>query len=164
MIPAIVVKQPFASLLVAGVKDVENRSWSTEYPQLIICAGALSPEAMLPTRVALGLVVFRERPSVSVWALAGYRHWCVEGIHPFRVPVPVRGMPGIFDASAALAEYLRHAPSQRQQLRADHDLRPQLAALFGLPDWLISLRRKPVDFLLDYSGPRGLQKLHQRPA
>ncbi len=28
---AISIRQPFASLIVAGIKDIENRSWSTKY-------------------------------------------------------------------------------------------------------------------------------------
>src|SRR5450759_2349082 len=42
---ALSIKQPYAGLIIAGIKNVENRSWSTKYTgQLVICA-TKSPDA-----------------------------------------------------------------------------------------------------------------------
>jgi hypothetical protein len=42
---ALSIRQPYASLIIAGIKNVENRSWGTKYTgQLVICA-TKSPDA-----------------------------------------------------------------------------------------------------------------------
>lgn len=44
MSKAISIKQPWASLIVAGIKDIENRTWATKYRgPLLIHAGAFDP-------------------------------------------------------------------------------------------------------------------------
>jgi hypothetical protein len=102
--PALSVKQPWAQLIVHGIKDVENRTWRTEYRgPLLICASA-SPDrhafkelagrdnlterdrdviAYLqefpgPNGVAVGhvhLVDVTDDDAVSRWASSGNRHW-----------------------------------------------------------------------------------------
>ena len=50
---AITIKQPWASLIVHGIKDIENRSWSTKFRGrvLIHAAGVVDPAKV--ARVAL---------------------------------------------------------------------------------------------------------------
>jgi hypothetical protein len=85
------IRQPWASLIVSGVKDIENRTWPTRYrgPVLIqasqgaddITAGdierrfGVSMPAELPRGGIVGIteIVDCVRPHASAWYAAG--HW-----------------------------------------------------------------------------------------
>lgn len=110
---ALTVRQPWADLIMAGAKDVENRTWSTEHRgHLLIHAGLVidldahrkhgrtlkrrSAEDY-PTGVLLGVVELLDvrRDSRSRWAQRGAWHWVIA--HPQRfAPIEVRGQQGLW--------------------------------------------------------------------
>jgi ASCH domain len=110
--PALTVRQPWASLIIEGTKDVENRGWSTYHrgPLIIHAGNALDREALakhrrllqhadsLPHGCLLGTVdlvdcVERAR---SRWAEPGAFHWLLRDPRPFRSLVPMRGSLGLW--------------------------------------------------------------------
>ena len=108
---ALTVRQPWASLIVAGIKDVENRSWSTKYRgKLGIHAGmrieiqALDDYGYLlgdrpPPRGALiGSVTLVDciRNSKSEWAERGAWHWVLTDAHAIVHPRKMNGRLGLW--------------------------------------------------------------------
>jgi hypothetical protein len=120
---ALTIKQPYAALVVDGVKDIENRSWRTRYRgPLAIHAGrkvdrdALSRYAYLldapddlPRGVLLGTVELVDcvRDSTSEWADPGAWHWILRDPRPFPEPIPCRGAQGLWRPPARLGPSLR---------------------------------------------------------
>jgi ASCH domain len=121
---AVSVQQPWAELLLDGIKDVENRSWPTGYRgPLIIHAGqrvdraALDelPAALLaalPTPLPTGLLgrvdlldCVQGHP--SRWAVPGQWHWVVA--NPVRFPQPI-AFPGRLRLFAVPTSVLAPAP------------------------------------------------------
>lgn len=118
----ITIKQPFANLIVDGIKDVENRSWpfpsTLDLPTTIaVHAGArLDPKSSaedLPRSCVVGLVdvVSCHRSdvvrcprcrTVSPWAIAGQHHWMLENPVKFAEPVPARGRMGLMPVDSEL--------------------------------------------------------------
>ncbi|WP_300611056.1 ASCH domain-containing protein [Trebonia sp.] len=108
---ALTVRQPWASLIMCGAKDVECRTWMTAYrgPLLIHAGLALDQGALtahahlvpgdLPRGVLLGTVTMtacvRDHP--SPWAEPGGWHWVLADPVPFTVPVEYRGKLGLWD-------------------------------------------------------------------
>ncbi len=107
---ALTIRQPWASLIMAGIKDVENRGWSTGYRgELAIYAGRavdrsalaahahlLSLEApgdVLPAGGVLGTVQLLDvvTDHQSPWAEAGSWNWILSDPEPFTAPVPAVG-------------------------------------------------------------------------
>jgi ASCH domain len=110
---ALTVRQPWASLLIAGVKDVENRTWSTGHRgRLAIHAGrperqAFADEAWTlarklrldtPSGVVLGTVKVLDvvSDSRSDWASPGHYHWVVGDAKPYARPKRATGRLGIW--------------------------------------------------------------------
>lgn len=109
---ALTVRQPWASLIIAGVKDVENRTWRTSYRgRLLIHAGrgrdTCDHEVPddLPGGVILGSVTLLDcvRDHPSPWSIPASWHWLLGDVQPWARPVPVRGQLGLWDASTVLA-------------------------------------------------------------
>ena len=118
---ALTVRQPWAALLMAGIKDVENRSQPTSFrgrlavhaalkfadpsPYLVLADVAaeleLSKSAVLrlPRGVVLGSVELHDcrQDSGSRWALPGQWHWLVRDPRPLPEPVPARGQLGVWN-------------------------------------------------------------------
>jgi len=102
------VRQPYASLLVDGIKTVENRSWSTRYRGLLwIHAGKAAfsvPELVAefpgeyPRGVLLGLVRLADvqTGNLSRWAEADCFHWCVQPVFRLATPVEMPGQQGLW--------------------------------------------------------------------
>ncbi len=112
---ALTVRQPWASLIMAGIKDVENRTWPTSYRgPLVIHAGlGLDHDAFtvhgrlldeLPRGVVLGTVelVGCVRGHPSPWAEADCWNWLVADPRPLAAPVPAKGKLGMWDVPDAL--------------------------------------------------------------
>jgi hypothetical protein len=74
---ALSVKQPWAQLIVSGKKDVENRSWRTNYRGRVLIHAGVTPEcitlfeqalALMPIRVEVGSRLDLTDPrSMDIW-------------------------------------------------------------------------------------------------
>jgi len=110
-VPALSVQQPWASLLVSGAKDVENRTWRTKYRGwLFVHASKLPDPGALgiatehgltgaPLGVLLGAVRIVDcvRDYESDWAMPDQWHWVIDGAKPLPAPVPCRGALGLWN-------------------------------------------------------------------
>ena len=109
------VRQPWAGLIVAGIKTVENRTWRTKYRgQLWIHATKTYDDVAdipasftgeLPRICAIrgsviGSVelyeVCRGLDTDNPWAEADAWHWCLSDPFQLGAPYPVKGQLGIF--------------------------------------------------------------------
>ena len=107
------VKQPWAALIVSGIKDVENRSWPTSYRGRILIHAAKQPDrlAVLPKFKGTVLprvegvygaiigsveVVDCVRDHASRWAQPDQWHWLLRDAEPC-IPVPYTGSMKLFD-------------------------------------------------------------------
>lgn len=127
---ALSVQQPYAGLIVAGIKDVENRTWGTAYRgELVIHAGKARLEenfdclddltdedqAKLATAgyakvrdlgfgALVGVVdlvdVVQGHPSRWANPEPGTFHWVMRPIEVFKKQVPFRGSLGLFGVPA----------------------------------------------------------------
>ena len=117
------IRQPWASLIASGVKDVENRTWPTRYrgPVLIHSSqrtdGVSSDEielrfdvqspSMLPLGGIVGIteIVDCVKPHSSMWYVPS--HWAFALANSRPLPfVQWKGQLGIRDAPAELLELL----------------------------------------------------------
>ena len=115
---ALSIKQPWAELILRGLKDVENRTWETAYRgQFIIHAGKkLDAEAY---RRLSPYHEFKELPSgilgvcelvscslvvSSGWHEPGYGGLYLMGIRRFTRPIPFNGRQCFFDVPDELVE------------------------------------------------------------
>jgi hypothetical protein len=100
---ALTVRQPWASLITAGLKDVENRSKPVRYRGTILIHAGLTTErgpmaehghllGQYPCGVIIGAVdiVGCVRDSGSEWAMDGYWHWLLANPRQCG-PVPAKG-------------------------------------------------------------------------
>jgi hypothetical protein len=109
---ALTIRQPWGSLIVAGAKTVENRSWRTNYrgPLLIHAGVRLDPVegwrvaevaklGDIPRGALIGVVevVGCVRNSPSRWARPGQWHWELANPRPLPTPIPLRGRLGLFE-------------------------------------------------------------------
>ncbi|MGA8725379.1 MAG: ASCH domain-containing protein [Acidimicrobiales bacterium] len=104
------VRQPWASLIVAGIKPVENRTWPTRHRgRLLIHAGLeIDREGMAlhehrfgdepPLGVILGEIEVLDcvRGSRSRWADPDQWNWVLANPIEWRQPVPARGRLGLW--------------------------------------------------------------------
>lgn len=121
------VKQPWAGLIIHGVKDVENRTRPISYrgPLLIHAGKQFDGEGMdrlhatkaaaaidciavcrMPLGVILGTVDLVDcvQDSSSEWAEEGMYHWLLANPQAFDVPIPWRGQQGLWNIDAAQLE------------------------------------------------------------
>lgn len=118
-IPALTLHRPWAKLIMRGKKNIENRTWHTNYrgPMYIHAGVAWDPHAETfarecgvavcsygpgnPTGI-LGLVdlvsvctawtaPWADRCDCGPWAVQGQRHWRLANPRAFAEPVPCRG-------------------------------------------------------------------------
>ncbi len=120
------LKQPYAWALVAGIKDIENRSWSTGYRgPIAILAGASKSEVnaygkpnKLKINFPFGAVVgvvdlvdvlpLSEELEKNPWAWGPYC-WRVANARMLEKPIPAKGKLKLFDLSEDLAQQVRVA-------------------------------------------------------
>ena len=135
--------QPYASLILHGIKDVENRTRRTHYRgQLLIHAGKAWSEAgynelvqyaerqeneqnwqllypfccaMAYRGAILGTVDLVDcvQDSSSEWAEEGMYHWLLENPQPFDKPRPWCGRQGLWTIDAAKLEAARKKVAAR---------------------------------------------------
>ena len=101
---ALSVHQPFAYFISTGRKDLEIRSWTTDYRgELLICATARKCRYQLPTGVAMALVELvdviefkreHEQRACVKWAPNMFA-WVLSQPRPVR-PFRVVGQQGLF--------------------------------------------------------------------
>jgi hypothetical protein len=110
---ALSVRQPFADLIVRGVKPIENRSWRTRYRGLIYIHAARLPHRMPREAIetvfgvtvgeprAFGAIVGRAvlvdivQNSSSRWFQGPYG-WVFEHAEEM-TPIPMHGAQGLFN-------------------------------------------------------------------
>jgi hypothetical protein len=112
-IPALTIKQPYATLIVTGVKDVENRTWDPPggyRGEIFIHAGRTYVDEKLPTDLWLphrstftqGAIIGTAHivdvidDSDSPWAIKGHRHWVLDYPVIWDTPMPWRGQLGLW--------------------------------------------------------------------
>lgn len=125
-LPVLTVRQPYASLIMTGAKDVENRTWPTDHRGLVaIHAGrqwhrtgradcerlGLEVPDDLPLGAVLGVVELVDvvRGSSSPWAAVDHWHWILANPVPLARPVPMLGQLGLRALPAAMATRVRRA-------------------------------------------------------
>lgn len=128
------VQQPWARCIAAGVKPVENRTWTTTYRGLVIVhastrpdlagdtdplvVAAFGPDAPVgaPTGVAVAVVELvgvcaastAGRPcGCGPWARPGLYHWQVTNPLPLQQPIRYRGSLGLRPAPDDLVAAVR---------------------------------------------------------
>lgn len=108
------IKQPWASAIAFGHKDIENRDWSTEYRGPVIIHAGLNtdqhaygqhplefsqipPLHVLPTGVMIAVVdlVDITRDSTSPWAQPDKFHWHLANPRHLTEHIPYRGSLGL---------------------------------------------------------------------
>jgi len=111
---ALTIHQPWASLITAGIKDVENRRWvtghrgplwihagkATDHSRPAVEARRLMGEPDLPAGAVIGWVTVSDvvvRHETSPWAEDGYWHWVLTDPHPLPEPIPYRGAQGLWN-------------------------------------------------------------------
>ncbi|HUY98590.1 MAG TPA: ASCH domain-containing protein [Verrucomicrobiae bacterium] len=129
---ALTIRQPWASLIAAGIKDVENRSWPTAHrgPLLIHAGMGLDHDALaewrdcLPATLPRGRVIARVelvdcvRNSRSKWAIPGEWHWALADPLPMSRTPRVRGRLGLFALTSGgrvPADRTRIAPTRKER-------------------------------------------------
>lgn len=116
------IRQPWAGLIVAGIKDVENRSWPTRYrgPLAVHAGLADDPAGWEMTRTLgvqipdvrgaiIGVVTVADcvRDADSFWAIPDMWQWVLTD--PVSMdPLPFRGRQGLIRAPAVVVEHLEH--------------------------------------------------------
>ena len=109
--PIITVRQPWATAIFQLGKNVENRTWSTDYRGRLWIHSGLRADAEadgdrrllqleleeLPTGVVLGSVTLVDvvEGSRSRWAEPGRFHWLLTDPRPLASPRPRRGRAGM---------------------------------------------------------------------
>ena|ERR1700733_416092 len=113
---ALTVRQPWAWTIIHAGKDVENRTWPTNYrgPLAIHAATkmwrgddialndiALPPEDEFIRGAVIGIVDVTDcvQDSRSRWAVRAYWHWLLANPRALPQPVPYRGQPGLFQVA-----------------------------------------------------------------
>lgn len=123
MVKCLSIKQPYAWLIMAGYKDVENRTWRTHYRgPLLVHAGltfaknvAFGGESgiFLPPDFfgfARGAVIGRVdlidcvMGHQSRWAATGCYHWVMSQPVLFDSPIPYKGRLGLFEVPDEIAQ------------------------------------------------------------
>src|SRR5947208_760657 len=114
------VKQPWAWALVAGVKDIENRTWSTEYRGQIVIQASSSKtivnkiskttgkslpsmtfeySALIGVVDVLDVVPLSEELENNLW-VCGPLCWKVGNARMFREPIPAKGKLNLYSLDA----------------------------------------------------------------
>ena len=149
---AITIKQPWASLIATGLKDIENRSWKTNYRGRVLIHAAASPvkeglaalnnkqlfELMkrenwetefenLPNGAIVGSVEIVDcvQNHPSKWAQEGFWHWVLA--NPVLFPEPITGVKG----KLSFWEYDGDLPQQKKE--TEQQLQPEPVQPVELP-------------------------------
>lgn len=122
---AITIKQPWANLIVSGLKDIENRTWKTNFRGRVLIHAAMAPvkegwDALnktqlkevfkhknelygdkdeLPNGAIIGSVEIVDcvQNHPSVWAEKGVWNWVLANPILFPEPIPAKGKLSIWE-------------------------------------------------------------------
>ena len=92
---ALSVKQPWAHRIIKGLKNIEYRSWSTDYRGPLLICSSKTPDAggeFYPLGMALGVVDL-----INITYRNGQYLWHLRNPRRFKEPFPVRGKIKLFD-------------------------------------------------------------------
>jgi hypothetical protein len=120
---ALSVRQPYAALIVAGWKDVENRTWtppSNAVGERIVIHASLRPLPTPPIAkgftspllqyhgALLGVVTIAaaHNGAKSPWAEKGCFHWRLTDPVAFTEPIPAQGHLSLWEVPADLARLI----------------------------------------------------------
>lgn len=151
---AITIKQPWASLIATGLKDIENRSWKTNYRGRVLIHAAATPvkeglaalnnkqlfELMnrenwesefenLPNGAIVGSVEIVDcvQNHPSKWAQEGFWHWVLA--NPVLFQEPITGVKG----KLSFWEYEGDLPQQKEELEPLPQQKPEPVQPVRLP-------------------------------
>jgi hypothetical protein len=117
------IHQPWAWAIVEGIKDVENRTWPTQYRgKLLIHSGnskksldkgyefmqrigdynknvilPLLDELIYGSIIGEVEIIDCVKNSSSIWAMEDHYHWVLRNAVKYSVPIPCKGQLGLFD-------------------------------------------------------------------
>ncbi len=145
---ALSIHRPYAALILAGIKPIENRTWSTRYRGLIVIHASKSTDTlpteqlrllttphqttigMLPQLEPHGFVGVAElvgiceeavshRPcECGPWALPNNRHWRLANPTPFHSTVRANGRQGLFIPPLIVEDMARRAHTHPEGIPA----------------------------------------------
>jgi hypothetical protein len=102
ILPAISIKEPWASMIAHGEKTIEVRSWKTSIRgRIVICAskspdGPLSGNAFAVAEIAeIRELMPEDAAQTGGFYEPGLFAWVLQNVRRCR-PFPISGMPGIF--------------------------------------------------------------------
>jgi hypothetical protein len=149
-IRCLAVRQPWAWGLVSGVKDIENRSWSTEYRgPIAILASANKTLVSLLTKSsglpALGspfgaivgvvdlidVVPLSQELEANPWAW-GPQCWRVANARAFPEPIPYKGKLNLFALDEGVAARVRSAMTTALQVERDAHVEIWINAMLSM--------------------------------
>lgn len=118
---AIVIRQPWAWAIIAGIKQIENRTWSTRYrgPLAIIAGSSRASlkrgssflaklDVQIPPNLTFGALIGTVElvdvvPATNARGPFAEGPWCwlLANPQPLANPIPMRGRLGLFDLPPA---------------------------------------------------------------
>jgi hypothetical protein len=115
----ITVRQPFATLIAAGHKRIENRSWPTSYRGTLAIHAGLAVERdalaqwahLLPDELPTGMILATvqltdcqfDTKTDHPFAEPQHWHWTLANPEPLPEPIPCRGRLGLWRANGMVA-------------------------------------------------------------
>lgn len=141
ILPAITIRQPYASLMALGFKQQETRSWDTKVRGPVAIHAGLAMPCRIGQRVEFGeFEVERDRGGLLL--RSPLLSW------PYRLPMgAVVGIGDLFQTRRT--ESLEHSPSDRERALGDHTP--------GRWAWSITSMR-PIRNPIDAKGGQGWWK------
>jgi len=116
---ALTIKQPWASLIINGRKDIENRTWKTNYRGRVWIHAGLTKDKKAtdlygsPTDLPVGAVIGSVQIVNCVqnhrsnWAMEDMWHWVLENPQPLIAPYFIQGKLGLWSVGSHVEEMLR---------------------------------------------------------
>jgi len=135
----LVVRQPWAWAIISCAKDIENRSWTTDYRgPLIIQAGAAKTDVNRMVKTGgsavprinfaygsligvvdlIGVAPLSEDLEKNPWASGPYC-WQLENPRCFAEPIPAKGKLKLFTLPPSLTPDVRAAVASAREVKAD---------------------------------------------
>lgn len=151
-VKVLTLKQPWAWAVFHAGKDIENRSWLTDSPEVLFIhsgksfdtAGVdflkslgINPPNISSEDMRFGAIIgcvklcSISKNSRSKWAIANQYHWQIENPELFAQPIPARGRLGLweFDLSDRVVSEL--SPEKRHRIELAQLSPDELADHYG---------------------------------